>query len=219
MPQLQARDQRETGILYEWYALQRFREFWREFETPKIVLRRFMDKPTYAFDDRGFYINNALSIVAGATPFLACVLNSPCTWWFLKATCTDLQGGFIQAHNNNQAPIPIPRASDAERVALDVLGRVLCMPEPGEFTARLEQLANGLVYELFFPSDLHAAGIRLFDACARENITRLATLEGAALQTETHALAERIFSNTHPIYAMLFDLQALDVVRIIEARD
>ncbi len=219
MPQLQGRDQRETGILYEWYALQRFREFWREFETPKIVLRRFMDKPTYAYDDRGFYINNALSIVAGATPFLACVLNSPCTWWFLKATCTDLQGGFIQAHNNNQAPIPIPKATDDERTALDGLGRVLCVSAAGGFGARFEQLINGLVYELFFPEDLHAAGIRLFDACEREHITRLSALQGPALQTEAEALAERIFSNSHPIYAMLFDLQALDVVRTIEARD
>ena len=84
---------------------------------------------------------------------------------------------------------------------------------------KLEQLINGLVYELFFPDDLHAAGIRLFDACERENITRLATLQGEALQTEAEALVERIFSNSHPIYAMLFDLQTLDVVRIIEARD
>ena len=53
----------------------------------------------------------------------------------------------------------------------------------------------------------------------REHITRLATIQGAALQTEAEALAERIFSNSHPIYAMLFDLQALEVVRITEARD
>ena len=84
---------------------------------------------------------------------------------------------------------------------------------------RLEQLINGLVYELFFPDDLHAAGIRLFDACEREHVTRLATLQGAALETEAEALEERVFSNNHPIYAMIFDLQALDVVNINEARD
>ena len=84
---------------------------------------------------------------------------------------------------------------------------------------KLEQLINGFVYELFFPDDLHAAGIRLFDACALEHIIRLATLQGSALQTEAEALAERIFSNSHPIYAMLFDVQALDVVRIIEGRN
>ena len=89
----------------------------------------------------------------------------------------------------------------------------------GQSQPRLEQLIDGLVYELFFPDDLHAANIRLFDACERENVARLATLQGAALQTEAEALAEHIFSNSHPIYAMLFDLQALDVVRTIEARD
>ncbi|MBA3623165.1 MAG: hypothetical protein H0W48_01595 [Methylibium sp.] len=75
------------------------------------------------------------------------------------------------------------------------------------------------LYELFFPDDLHAAGIHLFDACERENLAHLASLKGAALQTETEALVERIFNNSHPIYAMLFDLQTLDVVRIIEERD
>ena len=59
----------------------------------------------------------------------------------------------------------------------------------------------------------------MFDACERENVAQLATLQGAAFQTEADALAERIFNNSHPIYAMLFDLQTLDVVRIVEERD
>ena len=73
--------------------------------------------------------------------------------------------------------------------------------------------------ELFFPDELHAAGIRLFAACEHENIASLAALKGKALSTEAEALAERIFSNHHAIYAMLFDLQGLDVVRIIEGRE
>ena len=48
-------------------------------------------------------------------------------------------------------------------------------------------------------------------------MVRLATLQGVALQTEAEALVVRIFF--HPIYAMLFELQTLDVVRIIEERD
>ena len=218
--ELTARNAAETGIRYEWYALQRWgADYWQEFVEPKIVLGRFMDKATYSFDADGRYPNNALSMIAGATPFLACVLNSSTSWWFLKSTCTDLQGGFIQAHNSNQAPIPVPSSSSAQRGLLDAIGQTLASGLLMSTTGRFEQLINGLVYELFFPDDLHAAGVRLFDACEREHITRLATLEGAALQTEAEALAERIFNNSHPIYAMLFDLQALDVVRIIEARD
>lgn len=39
-----------------------------------------------------------------------------------------------------------------------------------------------------------------------------------AFATEAAALTERIFSSSHPIYAQFFDLQGLDMVRIIEGR-
>ncbi len=70
-----------------------------------------------------------------------------------------------------------------------------------------ERLLNGLVYELFFPEDLHAKSIRLFDACAAAGIR-----DGMDAQ----AIATAIFHPRHPIYGMLFELQTLDVVRIIE---
>lgn len=50
-------------------------------------------------------------------------------------------------------------------------------------------------------------------------IGTLASLKDKALATAATALAERIFANDHPIYAMLFDLQPLDVVRIIEGKE
>ena len=84
---------------------------------------------------------------------------------------------------------------------------------------RFEQLINGLVFELFFPNDLHRANIRLFDACEKAGVGKLATLKDKALITAANELAERIFATSHPIYGMLFDLQGLDVVRIIEGRE
>ena len=64
-----------------------------------------------------------------------------------------------------------------------------------------------------------AHGNRDNHKCGRVSAFWIAALQGTALQTEANALEERIFRNSHPISAMLFDLQALDVVRIIEARD
>lgn len=84
---------------------------------------------------------------------------------------------------------------------------------------RFEQLINGLVFELFFPDDLHRANIHLFDACEKAGVGKLAALKDKALATAANELAERIFASDHPIYAMLFDLQALDVVRIAEGRN
>ncbi len=72
---------------YKWFEIQDNIAYWEEFKTPKVIMGRFMDKPTYAFDSKGFFHNDALYFAAGATPFLAGILNSPCTWFFLQKTC------------------------------------------------------------------------------------------------------------------------------------
>jgi len=81
-----------------------------------------------------------------------------------------------------------------------------------------ECLINGLVYELFFPEDLHNANIRLFDAAIKAGFDRLNTLDGAALVSAARELADTIFAPNHPIQGMLADIQDLDVVKIIEGR-
>ena len=70
-----------------------------------------------------------------------------------------------------------------------------------------ERLLNGLVYELFFSEDLHAKNIHLFDAC---------TAAGIQSGMDAQAKAAEIFHPRHPIYGQLFELQTLEVVRLIE---
>ena len=91
-----------------------------------------------------------------------------------------------------------------------------------------ERLLNGLVYELFFPEDLHAKGIHLFDACAEAGIADWPAPDETAGKTGTarvaqlgwnmraSSTADEIFQPSHPIYGMLFELQSVEVVRLIE---
>jgi hypothetical protein len=110
---------------------------------------------------------------------------------------------------------PIPSATAQQKSVLDgMVNGVLALNTP-----QLEQLINGLVFELFFPDDLHAANIHLFDACDQAGLGTLSTLKDKALLTAANELAATIFAPSHPIYAMLFDLQGLDVVRIVEGRE
>jgi len=140
-------------------------------------------------------------------------LNALAVEWVYEQIANRIQGGYLRAFLERMQSVPIPATSPAQKSVVESL--VLAVISTGDL--RLEQLINGLVYELFFRDDLHRAGIRVFDACD-EDVARLVTLQGAALQTGAESLAARIFSNTHPIYAMFFDLQTLDVVRIIEER-
>lgn len=67
-------------------------------------------------------------------------------------------------------------------------------------------------------TDMSRAKIRLFDACEKAGMGKLARLSGKVLTVAGEELTDRIFANNHPITAMLFDLQTLGVVRIIEGQ-
>ncbi|MEL7409534.1 MAG: Eco57I restriction-modification methylase domain-containing protein [Cyanobacteria bacterium J06558_2] len=53
---LSARNKAETGIRYEWYALQRCAAtYWKEFETPKIIYPDIAARCEFAFDTNNLY--------------------------------------------------------------------------------------------------------------------------------------------------------------------
>jgi hypothetical protein len=81
--------------------------YWKEFEQPKIILGRFMNKPTFAYDRRGYYHNDALYMITGISEFIVAILNSSISWWYLTQICTDLQNGYLQAFKENLFEIPI----------------------------------------------------------------------------------------------------------------
>ncbi len=74
------------------------------------------------------------------------------------------------------------------------------LPERGLMVAYFEQWLNGLVYELFFPAELHARNLHLFDETAK-----LLPAHGPLPASSLHAAA-------HPLRI------ALDTVRIIEGK-
>ena len=222
MPRPDSWDERQHGNWpgrkagsYEWFEIQDNVAYWLEFESSKIVYPDIYLHQSFSWDTQGLYPANTCYFIPTDQKWLCGLLNAPAIEWFYEQIANRIQGGYLRAFSDRMQTVPIPPASQVQQAIIESLvSAVIEIDDP-----RVEQLINGLVYELFFPDELHAAGIRLFDACESEHITRLATLQGAALQTEAEALAERIFSNSHQIYAMLFDLKALDVVRIIEARD
>jgi len=218
---LTSRDRAETGIRYEWYALARPRfEYRHEFETQKIITGRFMDKPTFALDVEGHFNNNANSFIADAKPDLLGILNSSVTWFFLKQTCTDLQNGFIQAHNENIAAIPIPPSSPEQKTLCGSLAKMLielhkpeseALPERKLIVSYFEQWLNGLVYELYFPGKLHDRRLHLFD-----ETTKLLPTEGALPPAHINEIFAVAHDIKRPLRAMLSDLSTIEEVRIIE---
>ena len=110
---------------------------------------------------------------------------------------------------------PIPLCSSEQFALVSTAGEVLTEC----FNPALEQLLNGLVYELYFPDDLHARGLRLFDAAREAGLDRLSGLEGEKLTTAAADFTKQNLAPGQPLRIMLSDLQTLDVVRIIEGKN
>jgi len=201
---------------YQWFEIQDNIAYWQKFEHPKIFVPAIEDGVEYAPDLAGYYGNDKTNIIVTEEwRYVLAVLNSSISWWITQQTFSGKQGGFYEFKPMYVSQLPIPSAASGLKSVLSaVVDAVLAARD-----ARYEQLINDLVFELFFPDDLHRVNIRLFAACEKAGIDKLAGLKDQELATAANELADHIFATSHPIYAMLFDLQALEVVRIIEGKE
>jgi hypothetical protein len=140
---------------YSWFAMSRYAsDYWQEFEKPKIILGRFMNKATFAFDKEGFFNNDALYMIPDANEFVVAVLNSSVSWWFLTQICTDLQNGYIQAFRENLFEIPIPEITPEEQQPfIKLVDEILEKKKLGQETADLENKIDAMVYRLYDLTD------------------------------------------------------------------
>jgi len=131
-------------------------DYWQEFEQPKVIFGRFMDKPTYAYDSEGYYHNDALYFASRVSSFVAAIMNSPVNWWFLSQICTDLQNGYLQALRQYQEQIPIPPATPQQKTELEKLVEKILSAKkanPSADVLALESEIDQIVYKLYGLTD------------------------------------------------------------------
>ena len=95
---LQKRNKAETGIRYEWYAMQRWgAKYWDDFFKPKIVFQEIVQEGQFMFDTRKqFMCNDTCRIIVGDNlPFLLGILNSKLFFFAIK---TYYGGGGLGEH-------------------------------------------------------------------------------------------------------------------------
>ncbi|MEI6706227.1 MAG: N-6 DNA methylase [Methylococcales bacterium] len=120
--QLSARNKAETGIHYEWYALQRYAaSYYEEFEKPKIIYNRFMAESNFWLDNKNYYFNNALNLIPKTTYYELGILLSPVHWFLLTANASTMSGGFYQIHGHVLEKLPIPPATPEQKTHIGTL--------------------------------------------------------------------------------------------------
>lgn len=213
---LEQRDKAEIGIRYEWYALQRYRVYWREFLEPKIFVPAIEKACAYAPDGSGLFGNDKTSIIVSPRwRYLLSILNSSVSWWLTRQEFSSKQGGFYEFKPMYVGKLPIPDPTPEQEALISVaVDAILAGAQP---RATLESLLNAFVYELFFPVEVAGAGSP-FTAARDAGLPALAGLTGPALARAAEAWSRVISDPESALHRTLFALQSLAPVRIIEGR-
>lgn len=159
--ELEGRNQEETGIRYEWYALQRWgAEFAAEFGRPKIVYPELALEPSFAFDEQGAWVDNTVYFIPNSGRWLLGVLNSRVSQYFFHSTSPTMRGGFhrFKAIYMREFPVPVVSSEKQERME-KLVARILSAKQhdAGAKVSALEREIDELVYALYGLSDEEVA--------------------------------------------------------------
>ncbi|MCZ2130436.1 MAG: Eco57I restriction-modification methylase domain-containing protein [Bacteroidia bacterium] len=170
---LSNRNKSETGIRYEWYAMQRAAATYKdEFEKEKLVWLSISDKPAFALDRNKTYVTApAYIMTSNCNKYLMTVLNSKTMEWYLDKVSSSTGVGTNQWSKIFVEQLPIPELEETARKPYEIIAEYLIYlndpkQEPvlekvsNEAVSQVfEELVNMMVYELYFEEEMKAKEI------------------------------------------------------------
>ena len=111
------RNKDETGIRYEWYALQRWgAKYYKEFDEEKLIYIHTAKKHEFYYDTEKHYVNNSCYIIASKSKYLYFFLNSSLFDYFKRikfvAYGDGAEAGRCKLDGNKMATVPIKQNVD-----------------------------------------------------------------------------------------------------------
>jgi hypothetical protein len=206
-------------------------------EQPKVMLPYMITQLSAWFDEGGSYFVNVTTGGFGLTVsnrsfnprFLTALLNSSVEDWFLKKVSRTFRGGYFGANKQFLVQLPVPEASEeSQRVAAIISCYTQTLrnstdaekpnPQDSLTASYFEQWVNALVYELFFPHELHTAGLHFFALIEAEALPQLDKLAESDRLPRLRKLFQTTYATDHKLRQALYRLGSLDLVRTIEGK-
>ncbi|MDD3990238.1 MAG: TaqI-like C-terminal specificity domain-containing protein [Bacteroidales bacterium] len=116
------RNKAETGIRYEWYALQRWgANYWDDFSKQKIVWGNLNLKASYTIAPEGFFVNAPCTMIVPASRYLLSVLNSKLADYYIRNLGVTRNGGYFEYKPMFVEQLPVPIIPKEEQNAISEL--------------------------------------------------------------------------------------------------
>lgn len=148
---LSKRNKAETGIRYEWYAMQRWgAKYWEDFFKPKIVYGQFQDGAEYSFAEPGIFLssNEYMLIVKNySAKCLLAFLNSKASEWLLGMITGSLGGNSKIGQKSNFLKLSIAILNEEQQLLFERFVDKILTSKANLST--WESSINNKIYEIY----------------------------------------------------------------------
>lgn len=151
---LSARNKAETGIRYEWYALQRWAaDYYEEFSKPKIMYPNMTSLFPFIYDEKGFFGNDKTFMITANDDSvnlksITAILNSKLCKLWIWYNCPELQGGTREIRKvyfeNFRIPLDVDQQPLAKLADLQIQQVGLLQEKRTRFLHRLSENFEGI---------------------------------------------------------------------------
>jgi 23S rRNA G2445 N2-methylase RlmL len=191
----------------------------------KIVIRQTANELIATLDQKQFVVrNNMFTILQKQKEFdlkfvLALINSKLLSWYYQNFINNEVGEVFAEVKRGHLAQLPIKQINSlAQLPFIRLVEYILWLKEqnPADVRAQyLEQVLNGLVYELYFTAALVAAGCEV-----GRHLPALPPLPAAAgaAEQQLQTLYAAIEAKDHPVRKSLFLMNTVEEVAIIEGK-
>ena len=151
--ELSDRNQAETGIRYEWYALQRWgANYSDDFNRQKIVWGELSDTPKFALEKTGTYVSEASTFLMTGESlfFLTGFLNSKLSKYCFSKIGTTTGVGTTQWKKFTIEQLPIPKFSPEQQSKYEKLvEKIFCLQNQNTSINSMIEELDRMLYDDF----------------------------------------------------------------------
>lgn len=209
------KSRKKTGN--KWFETQDQIAYYKEFEKEKIIYPETSSSNLFTLDAEGYLLDKTAFLINTNNKYLLALLNSEVACYFFDSIVSKMQGGYFSLSKIYVEKFPAPKISDTEQaIYIDLVDYLLFLAKRKQTlqSAYFEQLIDGLVYELYFPNEIQAAGKHIFP-----HLANLQPISDEMPEEEKLAIIhrefERLYDPYHPVRNNLETLDSVEEVRII----
>jgi type I restriction-modification system DNA methylase subunit len=219
---------------YKWHEIQDNVAYFDDFKSDKVVWIELSDKPQFALDKTGYFVDATGFIMTGKyLKYLLAVLNSKLSEWYFNFNTTSSGMGTNRWKKAYVEQIPIPEIPESAMRPFEILvdyitfikkddaRRINPYTTNAHMAANFEELLDACVYELYFGEHMRERGIAVLDE-VRQLLRPIdqynEETEADKIAAEINAVYDRYKSPGNIIRQRIdsFPAQSPDIINVIQ---